>query len=111
MKIRISLVVTSVVQGVYLSFILLNFLFIYMFSVGVPYTYPFAILGSVMLKLCPVEVFCLIANVVFLIIDRKTLRRGKELLFVLIATILPFAFIIIIKIFQFQYADILAGVV
>lgn len=58
MKIRISLVVTSVVQGVYLFFILLNFLFIYMFSVGV-----------------------------------------------------PFAFIIIIKIFQFQYADILAGVV
>lgn len=111
MKIRISLVITSVVQGIYLLFILLNLLFIYMFSVGVPYTYPFTILGSVVLQLCPVEVFCLIANVVILIIDRRTLKQGKKLLSVFIAAILPFALIIIIKYFQFRYADILVGVV
>ena len=72
MKSKISFICTTIIQAIYLLCIVLNFLCIWMFTIGVPYTFPFAIIGHVLIFFIPVEFLCLISNLIFLIVDKKT---------------------------------------
>lgn len=111
MKTKILLPIAWIVQGIYIFLIGLNFLCTWMFDMGVPYVYPFAIVGQFLLFVFPVELFCLIGNVICLIRDAKTEPRPPKMTVRVAVTIGLFAFICVLKALLWNYGQILAGVV
>ena len=97
---RTSMRITTVLQGFYLLFIAIAFLSIFLFSLDVPYTYPFMMLGNTLVFLLPVEFVCLIINTVFWGIDRH--RRSVEK-WRLPAILLPFLLLCTLKILLWYY--------
>lgn len=79
MKSKIPFFITATLQLIYLFCILLNFLCIWMFTTGVPYTYPLAVLGYILLFFCPVELFCLVPNIIFLVKGIKAHTRRQNI--------------------------------
>ena len=79
MKRKTTLYITTIIQLAYLLCILLNFLCIWMFNIGVPYAYPFAITGGILILFCPIEVFCLIRNLTFWVKDIKQNSRKQNI--------------------------------
>ena len=110
MKRNIPYFITAITQLVFLFCILLNFLCIWMFTVGVPYTYPLAILGNVLIIFLPIEVICLICNLIFLIKDRKQCSTKQNIL-KSVYVCASFALLCLLKIILHYYADNLVGVV
>ncbi|MBQ9838414.1 MAG: hypothetical protein IJO56_02800 [Oscillospiraceae bacterium] len=109
---KISLLITTIVQSVWLILILLNFQAIYLFTQGVPGAYPLAILGRIFLFFFPVELFCLIVDMVFLIADLKRSSNRTMLILSFIAVAAVFAFFCILKYCLHCYANAhLVGVV
>lgn len=111
MKTRISFGVTMAVQAVYLFFVGLNFLAIWMFSLGVPYTFPFAIVGHFLLFCLPVELLCLVPNVFFLIMDLKSSPIPPKTVHRAMAAFAVFALVVMLKIALYRYGSILSLVV
>lgn len=111
MKSKKCFIVTTIVQAIFLLLIVLDFLCIWMFANGVPYTYPFAILGNLFVLFCPVELFCFITNLVLEIKDLKVSCERRPIKIRIILTCIFFAFFCAIKIFLYHYGDVLAGVV
>lgn len=103
-------IITTILQAIFLLLIVLNFLCIWMFAIGVPYTYPFAILGYIFVVFCPVELFCFISNLVFEIKDLKVSRERRPIKIRIILTCVFFAFFCAIKIILSNYANVLVGV-
>ncbi len=97
---RTSMQITTVLQGLYLLFIAIAFLLIFLFSLDVPYTYPFMMLGNTLVFLLPVEFVCLIINTVFWGID---LRRRSVEKWRLPAILLPFLLLCTLKILLWYY--------
>ncbi|MBQ8432762.1 MAG: hypothetical protein IJX28_07740 [Clostridia bacterium] len=97
---RTSMMITTVLQGLYLLLIAMAFLFIFLFSLDVPYTYPFMMLGNTLVFLFPVEFVCLIVNAVFLGID---LRRHSVKKWRLPAILFPFLLLCTLKILLWYY--------
>ena len=110
MKRNIPYFITAIMQLIFLFCIALNFLCIYMFTVGVPYTYPLAMLGNVLIHFLPIEVICLICNLFFLIKDRKQCTTKQNVLKT-VYTCAVFALLCLLKIILHYYADNLVGVV
>lgn len=102
---------TTIVQGIYLLFMILNFLCIWMFTIGVPYTYPFAILGSVFILLLPTELICLILNLISTIMDIRVSSERRQAIVRLILSGSFFALLCVIKILLSLYGNVLVGVV
>ena len=110
-KSKIIFAITTKIQAIYLFFIILNFLCIWMFAVGIPYTFPFAILGQVLIFFCPVEVFCFIINLIFAILDIKASCERRQIIVKTILVCIFFVFLCLIKIVLYHYGSNLAGVV
>ncbi len=110
MKSKMVFKITTIVQGIYLLFIILNFLFIWMFNIGVPYTYPFAILGAIIL-LCPIDLICLVFNLVFAIMDIRASSEKRQAIVRLVLSGSFFVFLCLIKILLYHYGNTLVGVV
>ena len=108
---KTALPVTWFLQIVYTLLIGLNFLCTWMFDMGVPYVYPFAIVGQFLLFVFPVELFCLIGNVICLIRDAKTEPRPPKMTIRVAVTIGLFVFICVLKALLWNYGQILAGMV
>ncbi len=111
MKSKTSFTITTVIQAIYLLFIILNFLCIWMFTIGVPYTFPFASLGCVLIFICPVEVFCFIINLIFVITDMKASYERRPIIVKIILACVLFVFLCLIKIVLYHYGNDLVGVV
>ena len=103
--------ITAKVQGIYFICIILNFLCIWMFTIGVPYTFPFAILGNVFILLLPVELVCLIINLISIIIDIIVSSKKRQAFIRLILSGCIFALLCAIKILLYYYGDVLLLVV
>ena len=110
MRYKIEFKITTILQAIYLFAIILDFLLIWMFTIGVPYTYPFAITGNVLLFFFPIDFVCLILNLIFLIIDRKEYNR-KQFILRIICVCMIFVFFCLVKIALDHYGHNLAGVV
>ena len=110
MKSKISFICTTIIQAIYLLCIVLNFICIWMFTIGVPYTFPFAIIGHVLIFFIPVEFFCLISNLIFLIVDKKQ-HACQQTIIKVVCICTVFAFFCLIKIILYYYGNNLAGVV
>ena len=110
MKSKKSFTITTIVQAIYLLCMILNFLCIRMFTIGVPYTFPFAIIGHVLIFFIPVEFLCLISNLIFLIVDKKQ-HACQQTIVKVVYICAVFAFFCLIKIILYYYANNLAGVV
>ncbi len=108
---KIVFLVTTISQAVYSLFIALNFLCIWMFTAGVPYIYPIAILGHVFLMFCPIELYCLIPNLIFLIKTMKSSPTRSQKVVAIILVFVPFILLCVIKVGLFFYANSLAPVV
>ena len=110
MKRKTALSITTIIQLAYLLCILLNFLCIWMFNIGVPYTYPFAIIGHILIFFCPIEVFCLIPNLIFGVKGIKQNSRKQNI--VKLAYVCAFFIILcLVKIVLIFYGNNLVGVV
>ena len=110
MRSKISFIVTTIIQAIYFLCIILNFLCIWMFNIGIPYTYPFAIIGNVLIFFIPIEFLCLISNLIFLIIDKKQ-HTCQQTIIKVVCSCAVFAFFCLIKIILYYYGNNLAGVV
>ena len=111
-KSKISLLITTIVQSVWLILILLNFQAIYLFTQGVPGTYPLAILGHMFLLFCPLELCCLIVDMIFLLIDLKHSPNRTKRIISLVVVVAVFAFFCVLKYCLHCYANAhLVGVV
>ena len=110
MKYKISFNITTILQSIYLFAIILNFLCIWMFTIGVPYTYPLAIVGNVFILLLPIDFVCLILNLVFLIIDKKEFNC-RQFIVRIVCICIMFIFFCLVKIALYYYGNNLAGVV
>lgn len=108
---RDILKITSILQAIYMALSLLNVLFIWMFSIGVTYTYPFAITGNVLLYICPAAIPCLIVNLIFFFRKVGSFSKEDKIKYILVISI-SFVVVSVMKIFlRFYGGDILAGVV
>ena len=110
MRSKISFVGTTIIQAIYLLCIILNFLCIWMFTIGVPYTFPFATIGHVLIFFIPMEFFSLISNLIFLIVDKKQ-HKCQQTIIKVVCICAVFAFFCLIKIILYYYGNNLAGVV
>ena len=111
MKSKNSFKITTIVQGIYLLCMILSFLCIWMFTIGVPYTYPLAILGHLLILLFPIELICLIFNLIFTIMDIRALSERKQAIVRLILSGSFFVLLCAIKILLSLYGNVLVGVV
>ena len=110
MESKKAFIITVIVQTVYLLFIAMVFLCIWMFTVGVAYTYPFAILGIMFIFFCPIDLFCFISNLFFVIKDIKASFEHRQIVIRTIFACIFFVLFCAIKIGLFHYGDVLVGV-
>ena len=111
MKSNITMLVTWIVQGIYTCLIGLNFLCIWLFNIGVPYVYPFAIIGHVILLFLPLELICLIVSLISLIREAKAQPRPAKMVSGILITLGVFMFICGLKLLLWNYGNSLAGAV
>lgn len=109
---KISLLVTAIAQSVLLVLILLNFQTTWLFTQGVPYAYPLAIFGEIVLLFFPAELICLIVDMSFLAIDLKLSQNRTKRILSIIAVVAVFVFFCVLKYCLHCYGnDHLVGVV
>ena len=82
-----------------------------MFITGVPYTYPFAILGHLFIFFCPIEFICFIINLILAITDIKSSGERRQIIVKTVLTCIFFIFLCAVKIFLYYYGCNLVGVV
>lgn len=111
MKSKKSFITTAVVQMVYLLCIILNFICIWMFKSTVPYTYPFAIIGSILIFLCPIDFICLIKNLIDAIKDIRASNMHCKLKGRVVLTCMFFIFLCVLKIMLYHYGKILTEII
>lgn len=111
MKSKKSFKITTIVQVIYLLCMILNFLCIWMFTMGVPYAYPLAILGSLFILLFPIDLICLIFNLISTIRDIRASSERKQAIVRLILSGSFFVLLCAIKILLSLYGNVLVGVV
>ena len=103
--------VTTITQVTYLLMIILNFLCIWMFDMGMPYVYPFAMVGHFLILILPVEIPCIILNLIFGIKDVKVYGRQQKLIARMVISCVFFVLLCVLKIALYHYGNILTGVV
>ena len=97
MRSKASWVITTIIQTIYLLGIALNYLFTWMVTIGVPYTFPFAIVGQVLILLSPIEILCIIPNIVFLAKDIKVRDNRSK---IILRFVIAFSFFIVISLLK-----------
>ena len=111
MKSKIALIATLTAQGIYAILVGLNFLCIWLFHRSVPYTYPFAIVGNVILIILPIELICLGVNFVCQTRDLKLRPRPPKMAARILIALGASVCISVLKVLLWQYGDSLAGMV
>ena len=105
MRSKESLVTTTIIQTIYLLGIALNYLFTWMVTIGVPYTFPFAIVGHILILLSPVEILCIIPNIVFLAKDIKVCDNRSKIIRRFVIAISFFVVITLLKVGLYFYGN------
>lgn len=110
MKIKSLMKITFTIQAIYLVLIALDFLCIFLFTKGMQYTYPFAIIGSVLIHFTPIEFVCFFAYLISLYKEKNTASTHyKVKTGIIISAVL--VLLCLLKILLIYYSNVLVGVV
>ena len=105
MRNKAFFVITTRIQTIYLLGIALNYLFTWMVSIGVSYTFPFATFGHVLILLSPVEILCIVSNMFFLAKDIKVCDNRSKMIRRFVIAISFFVVITLLKVGLYFYGN------